>query len=291
MIDKNGKIFGKINIIDLIVILIIIAAVAAGGLFVVRNRRKSANQEKLIMKFYAEEVSDFVTDKLKEGSALYDDDNSIGLGKIIKFEINDSVTYGGVSEGQYTMVTKEGYKSVVITGELMGEKNELGAIVGGHQYGVGHSMVLRAGDAKIYLRVYDIAEKNEFMEYEKQQADKEKTIVVGFEADEVEDFVAQAIHVGDQIYDSSSGVVLGSVDSIEVAPAKVYVERADGSIALSSKEGYSSIKIVGRALGYLTENGGAMIDKKEYNLSKSFTMRAGKSIMEEIKVTSIEVVE
>ena len=189
------------------------------------------------------------------------------------------------------MVNKEGYKSVVITGELMGEKNELGAIVDGHQYGVGHSMVLRAGDAKIYLRVYDIAEKSELMEYEKQQADKTKTIVVSFEADEVEDFVAQAIKPGDEIYDSSSGVVLGNVDSIEIAPAKVYVEKSDGSIALSSKEGYNSIKIVGKLPGYLTENGGAMIDKKEYNLSKSFSMRAGKSIIREIKVTSIEVGE
>ncbi len=291
MIDKNGKLFGKINIIDLLVIIFIVVAVAVIGVFVVKNKKSTESQETLIMKFYAEEISDFVAEKLLEGNSLYDDETHVSLGKITNLEINDSVTYGEISDGQYTMVNKQGYKSVIITGELIGTKNDLGAIISGHQYGVGHSMVLRAGDAKIYLRVYDIAKKEEMIKYEENQATKTKELEFEFFANEVEDYVANSIKPGDAIYDASNGVDLGEVSSIEILPAKVYVTRDDGQIIVSEKEGFNSIRIIGKAAGYLNEHKTAIVDKKEYSLSSAFTMRAGNSIVNDAKVTSIKIKE
>lgn len=291
MIDKNGKLFGKINIIDLVIILFVIAALVVAGVFVVQNKRSTENTELLVMKFYSEEVSDFVVDKLSAGKLLYDDENEVNLGKITNVDINDSVTYGGISEGQYTMVNKQGYKSVIITGELEGIKNDLGAIISGHQYGVGHSMVLRAGDAKIYLRVYDISKKSEMMEYEEQQATKTKDFEIEFISNEVDSYAANAVEVGDEIYDATNGIVLGTVSAIELMPAKVYVSNSNGQLVASEKEGYNSVRIVGTTSGLLTDHGSARIDKQEYNLGMSFTMRAGNSMIKEARVTAMNIME
>ena len=63
IIDKNGKLFGKVNIIDLIIVL----AVVILGVFVALNFTGGEDAEvpaaqKAVIKFYSEEVTDFVLD-------------------------------------------------------------------------------------------------------------------------------------------------------------------------------------------------------------------------------------
>lgn len=158
MIDEKGRLFGKINIIDLIVLLVLVVAVAVVGM---RFFSKSANTEPttLVMSYYIEEANNFVAEKVQIGNMLYDDNSDIPLGVVTDVKIEPSVSWAATSDGQYVQTTKEGFCSMVITGEVIGDKTPYGAEVGGEKYGVGHSMVLRAGDAKLYLRVYDISVK------------------------------------------------------------------------------------------------------------------------------------
>ena len=50
---KNGKVLGKINIIDLLVVLVVLAAVVVVGLFLFKPE---AVQETLIVRYIVEEV-------------------------------------------------------------------------------------------------------------------------------------------------------------------------------------------------------------------------------------------
>ena len=159
MIDKNGKVFGKINIVDLIVIVVIIAAVVmfAVSRFGGQNDGASVEDGKSIyMSFYAEEVSDFVVDKIEEGAKLYDDDHEQVLGEVVKVETAPAVIYLSDSDGKSVASSKENYKSVIITAKVNGTLSDYGFELGGVKYGVGHSMTLRAGYAKIFMRVYDV---------------------------------------------------------------------------------------------------------------------------------------
>ncbi len=118
------------------------------------------NQDILIIKYRIEEVDESVTEKIKVGDKLYDDTYSLELGKVIDVEIDDSISYSQTDdENNYSITSKEGYKSMIITGECKGTKTKQGAEIGGRKYGVGHSFVLSTGDAKLYLRVYDIQSK------------------------------------------------------------------------------------------------------------------------------------
>ena len=155
---KNGKLFGKINIIDFLAVLALIVVIAAAAVFVLRPKDGG---DTLVMKFRIEEVDGFVAKKVHVGDELYDDTNLQDIGVVTDVELSDSISYGQVNDSVYTLTSKEGYYSMIITGEVKGRKTKLGAEIGGKKYGVGHSMVLRAGDAKMYLRVYDIALKDE----------------------------------------------------------------------------------------------------------------------------------
>ena len=162
MIDKNGKVFGKINIIDLIVIIVIVACIAVFGFIKLsggNNKIASAEKKEIYMSFYAEEVPDFVAERVKEGDVLTDGDSNIELGEVTEVKVDAPKTFAADSSGKMITSEKEGYNSIIITGKVKGTLSDNGVEVGTAKYGVGHSMTLRAGDAKIYLKVYDISTK------------------------------------------------------------------------------------------------------------------------------------
>ncbi len=157
-IDKKGKLFGKINIIDLLILIILVAAIAILGVKFLGGGRGTDSQV-LEMKFHIEEIDTWVTENVKVGDALYDGTYEQPLGTVTNVETEPSKTWGLGADGQYVLSSREGFKSMTITGEVLGTKTDVGAKVGGELYGVGHSMILYAGDAKLYLRVYDISVK------------------------------------------------------------------------------------------------------------------------------------
>jgi len=169
IINEKGKLFGIINIIDLLVLLVAVVAVFAGVKFFKNGGFAALNAEDnevfsgpettLQLKFYSEEVSDFVASQLEVGAALYDESSTEPLGHLTGIETARSDSYAANSEGQFVLAGREGYVSAIITGEVEGQRTPLGATVGKTHYAAGHTFVLRAGDAKIYLRVYSVESK------------------------------------------------------------------------------------------------------------------------------------
>ena len=157
-IDKQGKLFGKINIIDLLILVVLVLAIVIlGAKFL--GGGKGQDAQVLEMKFHIEEIDTWVTEKVQIGDGLYDGTYEQNLGKVTNVETAPSKTWGLNQDGQYVLSSREGYQSMTITGEVLGTKTDVGCKVGGELYGVGHSMVLYAGDAKLYLRVQDISVK------------------------------------------------------------------------------------------------------------------------------------
>ncbi len=159
MIDKNGKVFGKINIIDLLVLLILVVAIAVVGVKFITPG--DTELQTLEMEFYTEEVNDWVAEKINPGDVLYDGTYDLKLGTVVKAVQDEPMTWGLTQEGQYVLAPRDGYCSLTVIGEVQGVKTANGAEIDGNMYGVGHSMVLYAGDAKMYLRVSDIRVKGE----------------------------------------------------------------------------------------------------------------------------------
>ena len=150
---KKGMIFGKINIIDLIIIIAVILVViflvmkfSDGGIV-----GEAAANDHVRITFYQEECANYIAEQTKLGDVVYD------ANVVTDFKVEkDSQTYVTTDDGELHLVPREGYCAVYITTETYGTLTPNGVVVGGETYGVGHTLVLRAGFGKYYLRVYDI---------------------------------------------------------------------------------------------------------------------------------------
>ena len=100
IIDKNGNLFGKINIIDLFVLVVLIlAAVFLWYKFTGLNNTKSGAVEKT----YTVLVSGIKEDSakyLKKGEKLYDDKNAY-MGEIADIKLRPSESIRTLENGQY----------------------------------------------------------------------------------------------------------------------------------------------------------------------------------------------
>lgn len=149
----------KFNAVDAIIILIVIAAVAVVGYKVVGSSLFADNtMQAYEISFLCEEVPDFAADIIKVGDSVCCEQTDNKLGVITSVSVSPSRTYATTSEGGVVLTSKEHYKCVEITAETEAIKYEHGLMVNKAKYGVGHSITIRAGKAKIFGRVSGIKE-------------------------------------------------------------------------------------------------------------------------------------
>ena len=156
MIDKNGKLFGKVNLIDLIIVLVIIAAVAFVGLKVVNRADSGSTLSPVRISFFAEEAPSYVADALKVDTSVLDMTENVTIGTVESFDVGDPIGYFTDTKGQVQSVVRDGYNSITLQVLANGELSEHGVTINGVLYGVGHTLTIYAGKAKIYLRVSGI---------------------------------------------------------------------------------------------------------------------------------------
>ena len=187
---KKYKLFGIINIIDLLVLVVIVLAAAfLGTKFLGGSDTEGAPE--INITFTTKEVSDFVVDKLADecsaseisdfidkkqadddrvldgfddkyvevavadGCRMYDDTEKIELGKCTNIKVSNSQS-SIVEEGVWQTSGKPDYSWLEIKSTVNGKVLDNGVEIGGETYLVGDYVVLRAGVAKIYIEITDI---------------------------------------------------------------------------------------------------------------------------------------
>lgn len=162
--DKQKKL--KFNVVDVIFLLAVLAGVAfvvmrLGGVDVVARLTGAASPEPYVITFIGEEVADYVADRVEIGDSVTDEELSMDLGTVVDLQRGESLTYNPDYDGILALSPKEGYCSVLLSCKVQASDNGNGVTVDGMALGVGHTMVVRAGDAKFYLIVYDIQKLSE----------------------------------------------------------------------------------------------------------------------------------
>lgn len=156
MIDQNGKLFGKINLIDLIIVLILLALATLATIKFTSARNSAAQLTEIKMSFYSDEVPEFVTDNLEVGASVLDESKDVTMGVVKSFEVGEPLGYATDTDGEVKQVFRNGYKSVKLNITALGELGEHGATIGGVLYGVGHTLTIYAGQAKVYIKISSI---------------------------------------------------------------------------------------------------------------------------------------
>ncbi len=155
---KNGKLFGKLNIIDFLVILVIVLAAIFILYTLFGSSDTGTDTTTIRITFYQEECADYVIAQTHVGDAMMDDTTEGSLGTVVDVQTDTAASYSTLEDGTVVKTPKEDYSSVYITGEVQGVLTDNGAVISGTLYSVGHTTVLHAGYGKYYLQVYSIEE-------------------------------------------------------------------------------------------------------------------------------------
>jgi hypothetical protein len=100
LVDNKGRLFGKINIIDLVIVLIILGVVA-GSLYKLQLfGRHTSDERPVTVTLYLKEVSPETVDALQEGDILTESTENLPLGKVIKKEVRKALKEAPTADGR-----------------------------------------------------------------------------------------------------------------------------------------------------------------------------------------------
>ena len=146
----------KFNVVDVIVILVIAAVCLFVGTMFFGGGFGGSSASLYEVTYLCEEVPSFAATIIEVGDKVLDEQKDSDLGVVTKVELTDSRTYTVTDAGEVRCVPKEHYNCVELTTEVKGQDYDFGMIAGSSKYGVGHSITIRVGDAKIFGRVSGI---------------------------------------------------------------------------------------------------------------------------------------
>ena len=105
-----------------------------------------------------------------------------------------------------------------------------------------------------------------------------REFMISFYTEEVENFSANALQLGDRVFDNGRNVFLGTVADLQINEAVIWNADQNGNTVRSNKEGFSSVEITAKLTAVPHEHG-IMIAGNRYGIGHSLAVRSGASII------------
>lgn len=155
LIDKKGRVFGLINIIDLLVILLIVAVV---GRFTLMQKQKSAGAvtKNIEIVVHVKGVRDATCDVVKVGDVVKETKTNAVLGKITNVEVVPSETLVETADGRIVVAPNPVYKDMYITLQGLGSAGENAIVLGSNEIRVGTTLQLKTNMYSVTSTVMSI---------------------------------------------------------------------------------------------------------------------------------------
>ena len=149
MIDKNGKLFGRINVIDLLIILVIIAAGVILAVRTLGDGKSSSGAQQVRLTFYGTDVPDLVAESLSQGIPVKQYSTEIPLGTLTSFSYEPAYAYEFNSHtGEPDKLPVANRCFVTLTCEPTGSVGEWGFTAGATTFTVGGNYWLDVGASR-----------------------------------------------------------------------------------------------------------------------------------------------
>ena len=161
IINKEGKLFGKISVVDIAVILII--AVLAVGIYI---RFSGTTQtivtagEDIECTFLIRNIRMFSAEALERGGPVYDKTSKEYIGEITNVRIDEGEYQVNMADGSFKAVAPEERYNAYVTVEFEGKVGENGYYTAANKYlAAGTTVVINTKYAQCESTVYSIKEK------------------------------------------------------------------------------------------------------------------------------------
>lgn len=163
MIDKKGKLFGKINIVDLIIVIFVCVAAVATVYKFGFSAHKNVNQSDITLEYVLKTsgVRSFTADKITIGDEIYDDETDRFLGTVSKVEKKEALGHLQKADGEIVYTEKPQRYDVYITVECDARLIGGGYFANGtKEIGVFSEINIYSQDFTCQTEVVSVGEKN-----------------------------------------------------------------------------------------------------------------------------------
>lgn len=141
IIDDKGRLFGKINIIDLLVVLLVIAV--AGRFAVSRSRKPASVETKTIRaEFLVKDVREATSGRIKVGDTVREVKTNVVLGKITDVKAEPAQVFVNTADGRVVAATHPVLIDVHMTVEGSGTAGANAVVIGNSEIRIGTALVL-----------------------------------------------------------------------------------------------------------------------------------------------------
>ncbi|WP_066495994.1 DUF4330 domain-containing protein [Abyssisolibacter fermentans] len=162
IIDNKGKLFGLINVIDLLVLLIIVLAVGGVG-YKLKNRPTSlggSNTQKVTLSVEVSGVRQATVDGMQEEDKLFHYDRGNYFGQIKKIEVLPYKEAVATSEGKVVLADVPEKFNVFLEVESDAAISDSLVVVGGEHTRIGSQFRLKNKKIAVFGTVLKIDENN-----------------------------------------------------------------------------------------------------------------------------------
>lgn len=159
LLDKKGKLFGKISIVDILIAVIILGV--AFGLYYKFGRTGTVTPftktSTIQTSIYLESVNDYVVKSIKPGDIVKDRVQNVTLGKVVDIVTGPDISYSINDKGLVMKGSREGYVSATIIFEGQGIYGSTGATFSGVEYYINkNGTEWRIGNTSSFAKICDI---------------------------------------------------------------------------------------------------------------------------------------
>lgn len=155
LFDSKGRIFGIINIIDLLVILLIVVVV---GRFALKSQNKPAGvQTKNIqITLLVKDVREATSGVIKEGDIVRETKTNLVLGKVTKVEVKPADTLVNTADGRVVNYPNPVLRDVYVTLVGTGTAGENAVVVGNSEVRIGTQLSVKTNIYAVITTVMGI---------------------------------------------------------------------------------------------------------------------------------------
>ena len=150
------KLFGVLNVVDIILICVIILAVVMGIYKFTASEREDKKYDNAVLTFVCESAPESVISAVAAGQPTADHMSGAPLGEVVEAAPGSAMVYSPDSQGAMTLSGKPGYKSVSIKTAAHGTRQTNGFLIGDSLYLAGQNLLLRVGDSLLPVYVAEI---------------------------------------------------------------------------------------------------------------------------------------
>lgn len=156
IINKKGQVFGKINVIDILVVFILIfgiySIVNISGDFI----KQPKLNDKISFVLTATQVKPFLVETLKDNDIVSVSKTEDFFGNLSKITYKDSVAYTSDKDGNIVLTSRPDTYFLELMVTSAGKKEGDSAKIGDKTYTIGQILNFRVGDTILDLEIKKI---------------------------------------------------------------------------------------------------------------------------------------